>query len=101
MGRVFPNQFLLALVLQAKHSFEQIRLMGMAGSNEFAPLSCVRTQLVIRISKQEFIVSRKFKDEFYVSIKLKQAKRESRDSSIEQKTQNILSVNSTCWLNLR
>ena len=36
--------------------------------------------------KQEFLVSRKLKQEFYVSIKLKQAKRESSDSSIEQKT---------------
>ena len=36
--------------------------------------------------KQESLVSRKFKQEFYVSVKLKQAKRESSDSSIEQKT---------------
>ena len=51
--------------------------------------------------KQESLVSRKFKQEFYVSIKLKQAKRESSDSSIEQKTQNISSFNSTCWLDIR
>ena len=36
--------------------------------------------------KKESLVSRKIKQEFYVSIKLKQAKRESSDSSIEQKT---------------
>ena len=35
--------------------------------------------------KQESLVSRKFKQKFYVSIKLKQAKQESSDSSIEQK----------------
>ena len=50
--------------------------------------------------KQESLVSRKFKQEFYVSIKLKKAKRESSDSSIEQKTQNISSFNSTCWLDI-
>ena len=36
--------------------------------------------------KLESLVSRKFKQEFYVSIKLKQAKRESSYSSIEQKS---------------
>ena len=36
--------------------------------------------------KQESLVSRKFKQEFHVSIKLKQAKRESSDSSIEKKS---------------
>ena len=35
--------------------------------------------------KQESLVSRKFKQEFYVSVKLKQAKREPSDSRIEQK----------------
>ena len=35
--------------------------------------------------KQESLASRKFKQEFYVSIKLKQAKRVSSDSSNEQK----------------
>ena len=51
--------------------------------------------------KQESLVSRKFKQEFYVSIKLMQAKRESSDLSIEQETQNISSFSSTCWLDIR
>ena len=50
--------------------------------------------------KQESLASRKFKQKFYVSIILKQEKRESSDC-IEQTTQNISSFNSTSWLDIK
>ena len=48
--------------------------------------------------KQESLVSRKFKQDFYVSIKLNE---NPAIQALSKKIQNILSFNSACWLDIR
>ena len=63
-----------------------------------------KNQVLCSLKKQaqeRISIFKKIQARCYVLTKLKQAKRESSDSSVEQETQNILSLNSTCWLDVR